>query len=172
MAILDFSWLAYYMAIFGFLFVYVVVYAILSNTKLLGDNNYINSLTAFVFAIIFITFSPGVEYVGVVLPWFVILLICLFLFLIMIGFSQKDMSKFMKPWVTWVFIAILIIIFLISAIKVFNPILGPYLPGVSDTGGDPSLLLFKNFFYSEKVLGAIILLIIAAIASWILTKKK
>ncbi|HRZ85863.1 MAG TPA: hypothetical protein P5277_03720 [Candidatus Paceibacterota bacterium] len=163
MAILDFSWLSYYMAIFGFLFVFTVMYAILTKTKILGENAFSNALVSFVIAIIFITFSPGVEYIGTFMPWFSILVICVFCVLVIIGFSQKEMDKFMKPWFAWVGIIILIFIFVLSAIKVFNPILGPYLPG-----GDKAM----GFFYSEKFLGGAILLIIAAAAAWVLTKKR
>src|SRR3989344_8902355 len=117
MATLDFSWLSYFMAIFGFLLVYIVVYAILTKTKILGENAFINSITAFILAIVFISFSPGVSYIGIITPWFVILVVSLFFFLVIVGFSQKEIDKFMKPGITWVFIVILLIIFLIAAIK-------------------------------------------------------
>ncbi len=172
MAFLEFSWLAYYIAIFGFFFVFVISYAVLSKTKILGDNNFIDLLVSFILAIVFITFSPGVEYVSAIIPWFSILIISMFFLLVIVGFSQKEVDKFMKPWITWVFIGILIIIFLIAAIKVFNPVLAPYLPGSSGSGGDSDLLRYKNFFYSERFLGAALLLIIAAITSWVLVKGK
>lgn len=171
MGMWDFSWLAYYMAIFGFLLVSIVIFAILSRTKLLGDNAIMNWFIAFIFAIVFITFSPGIEYVQNVIPWFVVLIVCLFLFMMLVGFSQQDLSKFMKPWISWVFIILLVLIFMIAAIKVFNPILAPYLPGQSGSGGDSTLLSVKNFIYSDRVLGAALLLIIAAITSWVITKK-
>ena len=171
MAVLDFSWLSYFLAIFGFLLVFVVVYAILTKTKILGENAFVNSITAFILAIIFITFSPGVQYIGAITPWFAILVVSLFFFLIIVGFSQKEIDKFMKPGITWVFIVILLIIFLISAIKVFNPVLGPYLPGASGDGADPILLKVAKFAYSDRFLGGVLLLIIALIVSWIITKK-
>jgi hypothetical protein len=171
MAMLDFTWLAYYMAIFGFLFVTILVFALLAKTKLLGDSAWINLFVSFIFAIIFITFSPGVNYVQAIVPWFVILIVCLFLFMLMVGFSQKEVDKFMKPWISWVFVILLIIIFLIAAIKVFNPILAPYLPGSSGAGADSTLLIVTNFLFSERFLGALLLLIVAAVASWVLTKK-
>src|SRR3989338_6641222 len=110
MAILDFSWLVYFMGVFGFFFISVVIYAVLSKTELLGDNKPVNLFVAFVFAIIFITFSPGVEYVGAIVPWFVILFIVLFMLMVLVALSQKEVDKFMKPWVAWVFVAILVII--------------------------------------------------------------
>lgn len=167
---LDFTWLGYYMSFFGFLLVFLVMYAILNKTQILGENSFMNFFISFLFAIIFVTFSPGVDYVSTVLPWFAILIICLFMVLILIGFSQKDMDKFMKPGVTWVLVVILVVIFLVSAIVVFNPVLSPYLPGSPDDGGDTFLLALKNFVYSEKFLGAVLLIVIAAVTSWMITK--
>lgn len=161
-SILDFSWLSYYMAIFGFLFVFTVIYAILAKTKILGENAFTNALVSFVLAIIFITFSPGVRYVQTIVPWFAILIVCVFCVLFLVAFSQKDIDKFLKPWFTWVMILVLIVIFLFSAIVVFNPVLGPYLPGGAKASG---------FFYSERFLGGVLLLVIAAAAAWILTRK-
>jgi len=168
---LDLSWLGYYMSFFGFLLVFLVMFAILTKTKILGDSAFMNFFVSLIFSIIFVTFSPGIEYVQTILPWFAILIICLFLVLMLIGFSQKNMDEFMKPWFAWVGIAILIIIFLISAIVVFNPVISPYLPGQPDTGGESFLLSLKHFFYSEKFLGAVLLIVIAALTAWIVTKK-
>ena len=169
---LDFSWLGYYMSFFGFMLVFLVMYSILAKTKILGDSSFMNFFVSFIFAIIFVAFSPGIDYVQTVLPWFSILIICLFMVLILIGFSQKKMDDFMKPWLAWVAIVILVIIFLISAIVVFNPVIKPYLPGQSSASGDTFLLVVVGFIYSEKFLGAVLLIIIAAATSWIIAKGK
>jgi len=62
----------------------------------------------------------------------------------------------MKPSVTWIFIILLGVVFLWSAIIVFNPFFQPYV---------------DRFLYSERLSGAVLLLIIAGVASWILTRK-
>ncbi|OIO42569.1 hypothetical protein COU56_01635 [Candidatus Pacearchaeota archaeon CG10_big_fil_rev_8_21_14_0_10_31_9] len=168
---IDFSWLGYYVPIFGFLFVFVVMYAVLSKTSVLGESGFVNSLVSFVFAIIFVTFLPAVNYVQTIIPWFVILIICLFFFLVIVGFSQKDIDKFMKPWIAWVFIGFLALIFLISAIYVFNPV---FVKGIADLTGNSQDQVFESlrkFVISEKFFGGIFLLIIAAVTSWVLTKK-
>jgi len=102
----------------------------------------------------------------------VILIISLLFVMMIIGFSQKEIDKMMKPGFSWFFIVVLGIIFLISAINVFHPILAPYLPGASDSGGEDTLLSLKHFVYSSRFLGAALLLIIGALASWIITKGK
>lgn len=156
MAIFDISWLAYYMPIFGFLFVFTVMYAVLSKTQVLGESPFVNLMVSFIFGIIFITFSPGVVYVQTVVPWFVILILSLFFLMMIVGFSQKDASEFMKPSIAWAFIGLLVVIFLWSAIIVFNPFLQPYI---------------DKFLYSERLYGAVLLGLVAAAASWIITRK-
>lgn len=169
---IEYIWLNAYMPIFAFLFVFIMMYAIFYKTKLLGENAFINSIVSFIFAIVFITFSPGIDFVETIIPWFVILIICLFFVMILVGFSQNDVGKFMKGSMSWVFVGLLVLIFLISAIVVFNPVLSPYLPGQPDTGGETFLLSVKHFVYGERFLGALLLFIIAGVASWILAKEK
>lgn len=144
------------MPVFGFLFVFTVVYAVLAKTEILGEHAFTNLLVSFVFGIIFISFSPGVAYVQTIVPWFVILILSLFFLMMIVGLSQKDMDKFMVPSLAWVFILILAVIFLWSAIVVFNPLLQPFI---------------NRFLYSERIYGAILLILVAAAASWIITRK-
>jgi len=154
---IDISGLSYFMPIFGFLFVFVIVYALLSKIELLGDNKFINLLISFIIAVIFSTLGSMQEYVQTVTPWpwFVVLVIALFFILIIIGLSQQKISEVMKPGFVWVFIILLILVFLISAIKVFS-IWQP----------------LKEFVTMEgSIAGAIILLVIAAITAWVLTKS-
>lgn len=168
---LDVSWLNFFMPVFGFFFVYVVMVAILTKTKILGDGVFVNHFVSFVFAIIFITFAPGVDFVATILPWFVILVIALFLVLILVGFSQDKMDKFMQPWLAWVFIVLLMIVFLVSAIVVFNPVLGPYLPG-SGVDGEGFLFDIRDFVYGEQFLGGLLLLAVAVAASYLIARGK
>jgi Na+-transporting methylmalonyl-CoA/oxaloacetate decarboxylase gamma subunit len=67
----------------------------------------------------------------------------------------------------------IIIIFLVSAINVFGPIIKPYLPtATSEAGGAAELLQVKHVLFNPAVAGMLALLAVAAIASWIVTKKK
>src|SRR3990167_1100291 len=111
MATIDYSWLNYFMPIFGFLFVFVVMYAILIKTKILGEGEFVNAFVSFIFAIIFVSFAPGVEYVKTVVQWIAILIICLFLVLVIAGLSQKKLDDFLKPGLGWFFIGLLAIVF-------------------------------------------------------------
>ena len=152
---IDISGFSYFMPIFGFLFVFVIVYALLAKTKILGDNKFINVLISFIISIIFSLMLPAQEYVEIVTPWFAILAISLFFILILIVLSQSKIESIMKPGFVWVFIIILILVFLFSAVKVFafwNPI-------------------FEFIDTRGRVFGGILLLVIAGFVAWVITKK-
>jgi len=158
--------------IFVFVLLFVVFYAILAKTKILGESQGNNLIVSFVLAIIFATLTSARDYVISVIPWFAILFVIAFLILLLIGIMQKDVDKFIKPGVSWIFVIIFVIILIVIAIKVFYPQIAPYTPGGDETGANPILLQIKHLISTPEVLGALLLLIIAAVTSWVLTKKE
>ncbi|MBS3079459.1 hypothetical protein J4218_05015 [Candidatus Pacearchaeota archaeon] len=165
---IDITGIYFFMPVFSFLFVFVVVYAILAKTKVLGDQK-VNLLVSFVMAIIFMNFSSMQLYVETMLPWFVIFIVCLFLALVVIAFSTKEVDKIMKPAFAWVMVAILVVIFLISAIKVFNPVFHPEYGVVS--GNSPQIISQIRAMFDSSTSGTILLLIVAAVVTWVLVRK-
>lgn len=153
---IDISGLSYFMPIFGFLFVFVIVYALLSKTKILGESQFVSLLISFIIAIVFSTIGSAQEYVQTVTPWFVVLVVVLFFILIIIGLSQQKIEDIMKPGFVWVFIVALILVFLLAATKVFAPVWWDVKEFISNEG---------------RIAGGILLLIIAALAAWVITKK-
>ena len=67
----------------------------------------------------------------------------------------------------WVFLIGALLVFLISGVVVFSDSIGGYLPGYSYEGN-----LVTDWLYSGPVVGAILLIIITAAASWVLVKAK
>lgn len=165
---LDISGIFLFMPVFSFLFVFVVVYAILAKTKILGDSK-VNLLVSFIMAIIFMNVSSLKLYVETITPWFIALLIILFFVLILIGLATKDFEKMMTPTFAWVVVIILIIVFLIAAIRVFNPIFHPEYVVVS--GDYPRVISQIRGIFDSQVWGSILLLAIAALVAWVLTWK-
>ena len=167
---LDISGINFFMPVFSFLFVFVVVYAVLAKTKVLGDQR-VNLLVSFIIAIIFMNFSSLDLYVKTILPWFVVLLVCLFLVLVIIGFSTKDFEKMTTPGFAWVVVVILLIIFLIAAIRVFNPMFHSEL-GITSAGeGQQGVLVQIRNMFDSQVSGSVLLLILGFIVAYVLTKK-
>ncbi len=168
---IDLSGVSFFLPLFSFLLVFVIIYAVLFATKILGDSKGLNLFVSFIIAVVFISVGSLNTYIQNVIPWVAVLFVVVFLFIILLSFQgSKDLILGNKVF-GGILIAIMIIIFIIAAIKVFNPILKPYLPGSPDSGGDTILLKVKNFVYSSKFLGAVALLLIAFIVAKILMKK-
>jgi hypothetical protein len=167
--VMDISGIFIFMPVFSFLFVFTVVFAVLAKTKVLGEGR-VNILVSFIMAIIFMNFSSLDLYVRTITPWFVVLLVCLFFVLVLIGFSTKSIDKMLTPGFAWVIVSILLIIFLIAAIRVFNPMFHPDLILTSGEGG-PGIVQQFLYIFDSRIGGSLLLLAIAAVVAWILSKK-
>ena len=164
---------AYFMPMIVFLLVFIVMYALLSKTKVLGGNAFIHLFTSFLVAVIFIASPALTDLTSLAIPWVLVLIVMLVCILLVVAFVKGNLDSITKnPAVTVAIIVAIIVIFLISAINVFGPIVKPYLPtATSEAGASPELLQIKHILFSPSVVGMIVLLIVAAIASWIITKK-
>jgi len=161
MAVMDISGIEYFMPIIGFLFVLILVFALLKKTKLLGGTGFIDFVVAAIIAVIFSTVSSVRSYVETVTPWFVVLVIAVFFILVILGMTQKDITVFMKPWFGWVFLVILILVFFFSATTVFSSALG-------NVWGD----ITEFMTVQSRVAGSLVLLIVAIIFGAILINIK
>ena len=167
---IDISGLNFFMPVFSFLFVFLIVYALLVKTKIVGESKFVNLLISFIISVVFMSVSSMELYVQKIIPWFVVLLVVVFLILLIAGFATKDLNKIMTPAFAWVAVAVLIIIFLIAAIQVFNPVFHPDL--VVTSGENPGLISqLRDYAGSSKVAGSLILLVVAALVAWVVTKK-
>ena len=80
---------------------------------------------------------------------------------------------FMHKWIGGTFVVLLLIAFLISFIFVFSNYFSPYVPGPGyGDGGNPEVLYFTDWLFSPRVFGAILLVGIGALVSWVLVKGK
>ena len=89
----NISWLNQGMPLFAFALVFLLSYAILAKTKVLGESKPINFGISLILGIIFITFSSVSEYLTNIAPWFIVLLTSLFFILLMIGFTTEDRAR-------------------------------------------------------------------------------
>ncbi|MDD5193900.1 MAG: hypothetical protein PHF67_04935 [Candidatus Nanoarchaeia archaeon] len=168
---IEITGINYFMPLFSFFFVLLIVYLILNKTKILGGSNFLNFLVSFIMAIVFMSFSSIELYVRNLIPWFVVLLVIVFLVLVLAAFSTKDIDKIMTSKFAWAVMIILIIIFLIVAIQVFNPIFHPDKIVTSGSSGTAGTQII-NFFVNSKYTGTILLIVVAVILGWIVTKGK
>ncbi len=166
----DLSTVAYLGPVWSFVIVFVVVFAILMKSKLLGEEKLVQILASFVIATIFVSTASINELVLMIIPWFAVLLIVLFCIMMFAGFIGKT-EDIAGKGLGWTFVVLLGIVFLISIIKVFSISIFPYLPGPAfGARGDPELLFFLSWIYSPGISGALILGIVAAIVFFVLVK--
>ncbi|MFH1238332.1 MAG: hypothetical protein ABIH79_00295 [archaeon] len=148
------SAVGYFMPIFAFLLVFIVVYALLFKTKVLGDNQAIMVFISFILSGFFIVQTSLVEFVKFTSAWFVVGVVMIFFLITLLGFLPgKTPFEFLSKgnWFSWVVFGVLIVLFIISSSYIFN--------WVVNWG------LVQEWFSSEWF-GMILLLVIAAIVAW------
>ncbi|HLC54781.1 MAG TPA: hypothetical protein VJK07_04125 [Candidatus Nanoarchaeia archaeon] len=162
----DVSAITYFAPIAAFLIVFLVAFAILHKSGLLGDSRWLNLFVSLVLAALFISVASLRLYVQTIAPWFGALLISLFFILVLMGFigGADKTHGFLRVF----FLVVAILIFLISGVVVFSDTLAPWLPGTSESFGNP----VSSWLYSPQVIGAVILIVIAGAVSWALIKAK
>ena len=97
--VLDLGLLQKFEIIFPFLLVFVIVYAILSSTKFLGENKGIHSLIALAMAIMILFSATTREIINVMSPWFVVLFIFILFVLLafkLFGTTDEDIMGVLK----------------------------------------------------------------------------
>lgn len=166
----DITAISYFAPIAAFLLVFIVVFAILHKLEIVGENRWVQLFLGLLVASIFISAAGTKDYVLTVIPWVVVLIVALFFILLLLGFIGKEMS-FMNKGVGIAVVIILALVFLASAFVVFNDVL--FLPGgpIPDNAEINSIIFF-DWLYSERVWGAIVLIIASAIVTWVLVKMK
>lgn len=164
----DLSFVPYFAPILAYLLVFLVIVAVLVKTKILGDYKWLAVFVGLAMATLFIAAGGVVDYVLTITPWIAALVISLFFVLMLTGFlGMKEDSKFVSR-VGMGAVIIAALIFLISGFVVYSSVISEYVP-FSDSyiGNDTSDLLF-----SPRVVGAVLLLGVAGLVSWVVVKAK
>jgi hypothetical protein len=148
------SVLGYFVPIFAFLLVFIVVYALLAKTGVLGGSQAVMLFISFILAAFFVVQASLVEFIEFSSAWFGVLIIGLFFILVILAFLPgKEPLAFLtvNNWFSWVMLGVILSVFIISSSYVFNwavnwDMIGSWLRG--------------------DVAGVVLLLIIAAVVSW------
>lgn len=156
MTTIDLSSIQNYFPILAFLLVFTVVFAVLAKSKILGESKFVNLLISFIVGVIFVGVTSAREYVIKITPWFAIFVIAFVFILIVMGFSEK-VPDALKKGIGVVFVIGILIIFLISAFYTFS--------------SEPFIKQVSNWITKPGIYGAFLLIVVGAIASWILTRK-
>lgn len=150
---LDVTGLQYFSSIFVFIFVWLVVYAVLLWTKVLGDNKFIHALIGLLLAI-FVLVSPiATSIVADIAPFIAVIL--LFIVLISVASAMLGANIEAFPALKGVFLVFIILIIVIAAgVKIRENVNAP-----SETQKDLSKTV--NLIFNPTFLGAILVFAIA-----------
>jgi hypothetical protein len=150
------SGLNFLMPVFSFLFVFIVVYALIIKTKVLGENKTIALFISFILAVFFIVNLDMRDYLRSGAAWIAIFLVCLFLIITLITFTHGNIDAIKQPWLAWTLLVILILFFIISSTYFFSWTLNwERVWGWFDT----------------QWFGFVLLLVVAGVVSWVLSRK-
>ena len=155
----EISVLSYFMPIFAFLLVFIVIYALLFKTEVLGENQAVMLFVSFILASFFIVDASLVEFVQCSSAWFTVLVIAVFFLIVLLGvLPGKEPFEFLGEgnWFSWAILGVVVAFFIISSAYVFNWVINWDMFGGWASGG---------WF------GMILLLVIAAIVSYVITRK-
>jgi hypothetical protein len=162
-SILSANLFQFVMPIFIFLFIFVIFYALLSKIKLFGENPSLNSLIAFSLAVLFVVIPEARKFIELATPWFIVLIVA-GLFFVMIFMILGVDSKFIEEvakenaLVLGIIVGLSILIILFAMSQVF----GPGLLDASAAEQTGAFASVRKMLFSPKILGFLILLIIAA----------
>ncbi len=150
------SAIGYFAPIFAFLLVFIVVYALLIKTAVMGNKPAVLLFISFLFSVFFVLETSLVNFVNFISAWFGVILIGVFFLIVVLAFIPGiDLAKFFggggNNWFAWTLLGLTVIFFVVSSAYVFNWIF--------------NWEMIRERF-GTKWFGAILLLIIAAIVSW------
>jgi hypothetical protein len=110
------------MPVIAFLFMFVLIYALLIKTKVLGDNQFTALFLSLIVAAFFIVNTQLVNFIQINVSWFAVFAVCLFLIFTFVGLSGPEAVKKITDHkgFAWMLLGILIIAFVVSSSYVFN----------------------------------------------------
>jgi len=153
----DLSLIQNYLPILSFLLVFTIVFAVFAKYKILGESKFVNLFVAFLTSTIFISLTSAREYVISITPWFAVFIVISLFILALVGFTGKVPEVFTKGLGIILVIALLIV-FLVSAYFTFS--------------ASPAIMDISDWISKPRIYGALILLAVSAIVSWVLIKVK
>lgn len=185
---LNISFLQYFSPIFIFVLVFVMVYGILQFTKFLGENKVLHALIGFFIAVIFLFSTEAITVVQVIAPWFTVLFIFVIFILMaykLFGATDDQIRNVLSnaSSLQYTILAIGIIILLFGLGAGFGQKLLGYGADIADVrdaateageGSTATSSYQQNLIstlFNPKILGMILILVIAAFTIRAMTPK-
>ena len=151
--------------LFSFLFILVIVFALLQKTKIFGDAKGINWMISLSVAVMMLFAGKTLDIISFVLPWILLIAIFLtFVFVIFLHLGVKSEDMYKEIWPKFggpsVIVIISVLLLVIAISNVFPGVFSPFEEGGEKTVGRE---IIKTVFH-PRILGALLILIIAGFA--------
>ena len=160
----NLGFIEFFLPVFSFLFIFVIMYAVLDKFKLMGENKTVKFIASLSIALLFLFSKDILNFVNFVTPWFVVLVIIAFFILslfMFMGVKEKEMEMTARnPTVYWT-VLVIIIILLIAAI---GTVFSDFFAGQGGEVTDPTKAGITQILVHPRVLGALFLLVITSFA--------
>ena len=155
--------LNYFSGLFAAVLVFAIVFALLHQTRILGENKAIQALIAVILALLVLIYPDLVNLINFIAPWFVLLFVFIIMLLMVwriFGVSESSISEFVlnEKAVNWAFVAVGLLILLAGIFNVFGQRAleqqGSGSDGGAETGEDGQFdsNLFTTLF-NPKIMG-------------------
>jgi len=174
--ILDAGLFSFMVPFFIFLFTFVVLYALLSKTKILGENQTMLNLIASICISVVAVFTGSMTgVISAIAPWIVFLIIVLVFLFALFQFFGIDKNKEIWDYIggpTVVYIIVLVIV-LIGLSQVFEAQLSPFVDAngtVISEGKTVKSEVIQTITH-PRLLGAIFILVTSGFAIKLLVDK-
>jgi hypothetical protein len=159
--LLDGGLIEIFVPLVTMIFVFLVCYAILQQSKILGGKNITDFFIALMVSILVFFSSSALELTKFMSVWLVVVLIIIVFMIMIVTFfkehGEKEAIGFpddldIKGIIFWT----LIIVLAVGLTQVFGPVLTPYA-----ADADPNSVILRTLFH-PRLIGAVILLIVIA----------
>jgi len=159
--LLDVGLIEVFVPLVTMIFVFLICYAVLQQSKMLGGRHIIDFFVALMVSILVFFSSSALELTKFMSVWLVVVLIIILFMIIILSLFKEHGDKAalgfpddldIKTIVFWV----LILVLAIGLTQAFGPVLTPYA-----NDADPNRVILRTIFH-PRIIGAVVMLIIIA----------
>ena len=165
---LDVTGLQYFSSFFIFIFVWLVVYAVLLYSKILGDNKFIHALIGFILAWLVLISPLATGAIQYIAPWFGLVFVLVILITVLLkvfGASPLEIEAYAQLKTgAMVIIILILVVGVLSYVREQTVI-----PGEAEKDIDYSKTV--SIIFHPKVIGAVFVLVIAVFTIALLAGK-
>ncbi|MCD4759985.1 hypothetical protein K8R33_03785 [archaeon] len=155
----DTGVLEYFTPVLVFILIFVVIFAILQKSKILGGYQKADFVISLMVALLALVSESTVKFVAVVSTWYVLLIVAFILIMLALytsGATPGDgIFELDVPYQIVFYLALTILVVAIS--NVFGPVFTPY-----SAGADPGWWALRTIFH-PNVLGVLLIMLIAVV---------